>query len=215
VIGFVGGFVRHDDTRHPEVQFAARLRNRYPSVINAEVFGNHSRQRALSQVLRLLHTDGGGTLTAKEKRQARVIIYGHSWGGSETVSLARSLEREGIPVLLTIQVDSIAKQGQPDATIPANVARAANFYQSSGLLHGRPKIHAADPARTEIIGNFHMTYKDYPVNCDSYPWYARVFTKPHIEIESDPRVWDRAAALIDSVLLGSISTARAASNPPL
>jgi hypothetical protein len=76
------------------------------------------------------------------------------------------LEQQHIPVLLTIQVDSIAKPGQGDITIPANVAHAVNFYQSSGLLHGRSEILAMDPERTNIIGNFHMTYKDHPVNCE-------------------------------------------------
>ncbi len=42
VVGFVGGFVRHDDTKHAEVQFAAHLRERYRSAIDVEVFGNHS-----------------------------------------------------------------------------------------------------------------------------------------------------------------------------
>src|SRR5580704_4092879 len=31
VIGFVGGFAKRDDVKHPEVQFAANLRQRYPS----------------------------------------------------------------------------------------------------------------------------------------------------------------------------------------
>ena len=36
----------------------------------------------------------------------------HSWGVSETVAFARELGQRGIPVLVTIQVDSIAKPGQ-------------------------------------------------------------------------------------------------------
>ena len=50
--------------------------------------------------------------------------------------LARALEKDGIPVLLTVQVDSVAKLGKNDTTIPANVAQAANFYQPHGLVHG-------------------------------------------------------------------------------
>ena len=53
-----------------------------------------------------------------------------------------------------------------------------------------------------------MTYENNPVNCDNYPWYARVFNKPHHEIENDPRVWDQAASLIDSEFTGTTSTAR-------
>jgi hypothetical protein len=210
IIGFVGGFVRRDDANHPEVQFAAYLHERYPSGVHAEVFANHEGQKALRYVLSLLDTDGDGVLTAMEKEQASVIIYGHSWGASQTVTLARELGRQGIAVLLTIQVDSIAKLGQKDSTIPLNVARAINFYQPRGLLHGRSTIVAADPARTKILGNFRMTYEDRRINCDNYRWFVRVFNKPHHEIENDPRVWDRAASLIDSELSSATSTTEAA-----
>ncbi len=208
IIGFVGGFVRRDDANHPEVQFAAYLRERYPSGVHAEVFANHEGQKALRYVLSLLDTDGDGVLTAMEKEQASVIVYGHSWGASQTVTLARDLGRQGIPVLLTIQVDSIAKPGQKDSTIPLNVASAINFYQPRGLLHGRSTIVAADPARTKILGNFRMTYEDRRINCDNYRWFVRVFNKPHHEIENDPRVWDRAASLIDSELSSVSSTSQ-------
>jgi hypothetical protein len=109
-------------------------------------------------------------------------------------------------VLLTIQLDSIAKPGQRDSTIPPNVATAVNFYQPGGILHGRSQILAADPTRTEIIGNFEMTYRNHPINCDNYPWIARTFNKPHHEIENDPRIWDQLASLIDSELSGARPT---------
>jgi hypothetical protein len=209
VIGFVGGFVRHDDAKHAEVQFAARLRNRYASAVDVKVFGNHSGQEALRHVLGLLDTNSDGILSALEREKAKIIIFGHSWGATETVLLARALQRQHIPVLLTIQVDTISKPGQGNVRIPANVAHAVNFYQSNGLLHGRPEILATDPDRTNIIGNFHMTYKDHPVNCDQFPWFARTFTKPHLEIENDPRVWAEAASLIDDELSGARSIAQA------
>jgi hypothetical protein len=206
IIGFVGGFVKRDDPRHPEVQFAAYLRDRYASGIHVEVFSNHAGREALRQVEQLLDTDHDGDLSAAEKKQARIIIYGHSWGASETVSFARELGRQGIPVLLTMQLDSIAKPGQRDSTIPPNVANAVNFYQPGGILHGRSQILAADPTRTEIIGNFEMKYRNHPINCDNYPWIARTFNKPHHEIENDPRVWDQLASLIDSELSGARPT---------
>jgi hypothetical protein len=211
IIGFVGGFVKKDDPRHPEVHFAEYLRDRYPSSVYAEVFSNHEGQKALRQVLRLLDTDHDGDLSSSEKQQARIIIYGHSWGASETVSLARKLGENGIPVLLTIQMDTIAKPGQNGSTISPNVANAVNFYQSRGPLHGRSEILAADPVRTKIIGNFQMTYQGYHVNCDNYSWYARFFNKPHHQIENDPRVWDQAGSLIDSQLSNPASAAQASS----
>jgi hypothetical protein len=210
VIGFVGGFVKNDDRAHREVQFAAEVRNNYSGKVQAEVFGNHQRAKAFRQVLLLLDTDQNGILTAAEKQQARIIIYGHSWGAMETLALARELQQEGIPVRLTIQIDSIAKPGQDASSIPSNVANAINFYQTHGLLHGTSEIRAMDPARTKILGNFHMIYKDHPVNCDGFPWHARLFTKPHIEIENDPRVWERIAALVDAAIVETQSSAQIA-----
>ena len=200
VIGFVGGFVKHDAMVHSEVQVAAHLRQDYPRGVYVEVLENHLREKAHAEILRLLDTDGDGTLSIEEKRNARIILYGHSWGASEAVALARDLEREGIPVLLTVQVDSVPKPGENDQVIPANVAEAANFYQLNGFLHGEPQIRAADPARTHIIGNFRFDYKANPIDCKQYPWYDRVFMKSHTEIECDPRVWTQVESLIHSRL---------------
>jgi hypothetical protein len=200
VIGFVGGFIRHDDFVHGPVQLAARIREEYPSGVYVKVFENHRGKSAYQDVLRLLDADRDGTLSVQEKQDARIIIYGHSWGGSETITLARQLQTDGIPVLLTVQVDSIAKRGENDSVIPVNVAHAVNFYQSNGLLHGRSQIRAADPARTKVIESFRFDYGANPVQCVGYPWFARVFEKTHIEIECDPAVLNRIESLIRSQL---------------
>jgi hypothetical protein len=202
VIGFVGGFIKPDNLVHSEVQLAARLRKAYPRGVDVETFGSHQGKKAREKVLGLLDTNRDKALTLHEKQNVRliIIIYGHSWGGSEAIALARELQKDGIPVLLTIQVDSIGKIHQNDAIIPANVAEAANFYQPHGLLHGQPEIHAADPARTKIIGNFRFDYKARTYECKGYPWYDRVFVKSHTQIECDPDVWKQAESLIRSEL---------------
>lgn len=200
VVGFVGGFVRHNDTVHQEVQLAGRLRKEYPSGVEVRMFENHAGRQAHEEILRLLDTNRDGSLSAGEKLDARVVLYGHSWGASEAVTVARELEKDGVPVLLTIQVDSVSKPGGDDRLIPANVAQAVNFYQLDGLLHGQRKIVAADPLRTRILGNFRSNYKTNPVNCDGYPWYARIFMKSHIEIEADPSVWNQVESLVRSKL---------------
>jgi len=199
IIGFVGGFVSPNDAKHPEVQFAAYLRHRYP-LIEAVVFGNHHGKKALHDVVRMLDSDGDGVLTANEKRESTIIVYGHSWGAAETVTFAHALGQMGIPVALTVQIDTIAKPGSRGVIIPANVANAINFYQTGGPLHGLSEIVAADPKQTIILGNILMTYEDRPIDCSNYSWYVRVFNRPHHEIENDFRVWDKAASLVDSNL---------------
>ena len=210
VIGFVGGFVSRNDTKHPEVQFAAYLRDRYP-LIHAEVFGNHHGRKALHEVVRVLDTDHDGVLSSAEKEQSTIILYGHSWGATETVAFARQLGQMDIPVALTIQIDTIAKPGHRASPISPNVARAINFYQTKGPLHGAPEIVALDPARTAVLGNIQMTYENRPINCDNYSWYSRTLNKPHHEIENDFRVWDEVASLINSDLPGTPSIAPAPS----
>ena len=196
VIGFVGGFVRKDNAAHSPVKIAARLRASYPSGVHAEVFENHHREDAFRRVIQLLDVSHDGKLSVEEKRDARIIIYGMSWGGSETLALANKLQEQHIPVLLTIQVDSVQKLGENDGLIPANVGTAVNFYQTDGLLHGRAQVRAVDPSRTQILGNFRYAYKANPLACKEYPWWDQWFTKYHTQIECDPAVWDRVEGLI-------------------
>ena len=203
IIGFVGGFVRSHDMKHPEVQFATHLRDAYPSAVYADVFSNHDGKHAVRRVLQLLSEDGHGVPTSLEKEKARIIVYGHSWGASQAVRLARDLDRLDIPVSLTILIDSVHKPGHDDAVIPPNVRNFVNFYQTRGLIHGRSHIRAADPKRTNMIGNFRMAYDDRHIDCDNYPWIARHLNKPHHEIENDPLVWEQIASLIDSELLNN------------
>jgi hypothetical protein len=200
LIGFVGGLIRHDDPVHSVVQLAARLRKAYPSGVDVETFESYHGENARKKILSLLDTNHDGILTPAEKQNARIILYGHSWGASEAIAVARELEKVGVPVLLTIQVDSVSKIRQNDSVIPANVAQAANFYQPDGFVHGQSAIRAADPARTKVIGNFRFDYKTSPYTCNEYPWYDRVFVKSHTQIECDPNVWKQAESLIRSDL---------------
>jgi len=209
VIGFVGGFVHHDDRVHAEVQLADRLREEFAPGVAVQLFENHHGKDAHTSVLRLLHANRDGAPSREEKQNARIIIFGHSWGASEGIELARKLQKDGVPVLLTIQVDSVSKLGQNDSLIPANVGQAVNFYQLDGWLHGKTEIRAADPSRTHILGNFRSDYEHKPFTCGQYPWYDRAFMKPHIQIECDPEVWSQVESLIRSNLSFEASAAPA------
>jgi len=205
VIGFVGGFVRHDDPHHGPVKLAQRLRKTYPAGVAIETFENRHRKSAYRAIVRLLDSNHDGVLSDGERRNARIVLFGHSWGASAAVALARDLQRQNIPVLLTVQVDSVAKIGQNDSVIPANVAQAINLYQPNGLIHGRKKISAADPARTEILGNYRFDYRKHPVPCPDCPRFIGFFERTHLESECDPRLWSRVENLIRSRLSASPS----------
>lgn len=198
VIGFVGGFVRKGNGVHSPVKVAASLRQAYPEGVHVEVFENHHREDAYRRVLQLLDADRAGPPSEDRKRAAQIIIYGMSWGGAETVTLARELKKQKIPVLLTIQVDSVTlgKFGENDGVIPANVAEAVNFYQNDGLLHGRAQIRAEDSSRTRILGNYRYAYKKSAPSCGAYPWWDRWLAKYHTSIECDDAVWNRVEGLI-------------------
>jgi len=198
VIGFLGGHVRAGNLVHREARLARDLDRRYPNAVRAMTFANCDQDAALHFLLNLLDTNQDGLLSDNEKAAARIVLYGHSWGASQVVNLAQELDRRGIPVLLTIQVDSVRKHGEHDGSIPANVREAVNFYQAEGLLHGRRSIQAIDPMRTTILGSYQSTYKRTPVSCSGFPWFARTFMKPHIEIENDIAVWGQIDALIVS-----------------
>jgi len=212
VIGFVGGFVAHDNPHHGPVQLAQRIRSTVPQDTYIRVFENRHRKLAYEAVFRLLDTDHDGALSDTEKSRARIILFGHSWGAAAAVSLARDLQRQGVPVLLTVQVDSVAKAWQNDAVIPGNVAEAVNFYQTQGVIHGRKEIVAADPAKTEILGNFRMDYKKDPVQCPEASWWERILTPGHMQSECDPRLWSHIENLVQQ-RLPPLTTSAAVPHP--
>jgi len=211
VIGFLGGYVRHDDAVHTTVQVAKSLRDLYPSAIYVATFENRRMDDAHDLIVSLLGAKSASTLTDQQKRSAHIILYGHSWGACAVVALARELKSEGIPVVLTVQVDSVSKAGRDDQTIPDNVRYAANFYQDKGFIRGQPKIIAADASRTTILGNFFFDYSAHPIACSEYPWYTRFFMRSHIEIECDQKVWDR----VENLIREKLPTAMGGSSVPV
>jgi len=181
---------------HREAQLIRTLQSQYPLAIHAAIFANRDGDSALKTILELLDRNKDGHLSDEDKSAARIVLFGHSWGASETVRLAERLNKLQIPVLLTIQVDAVRKRWGDDATIPPNVREAVNFYQSEGLLRGRKSIVAQDPGQTKIFGNYESSYEGNPVSCAGFPWYARAFMRRHIQIENDPAVWNTIESLI-------------------
>jgi pimeloyl-ACP methyl ester carboxylesterase len=213
LIGFAGGFIRHDNPYHGPVQLAQKMQPDLPKDASIQIFENRHRRSAYEAILRRLDINHDGALSAAEKAQARIILFGHSWGASAVVMLARELNRAGIPVLLTVQVDSIAKPWESDGVIPQNVAEAANFYQPHGLLHGRAHITAADDSKTEILGNYRFDYEKTPVSCPGGSWFQRTFTPSHMQSQCDPYLWSQVESLIRQRITPSPVTAAALPRP--
>jgi pimeloyl-ACP methyl ester carboxylesterase len=202
VIGFVGGFVRHDNPSQGPVQFAQQMQRTVSKDTYVRVFENRRRKQAYDAILRLLDTNRDGVLSAEEKARARIILFGHSWGASAAVTLARELQRLGVPVLLTVQVDSVAKWHN-DSVIPANVAEAVNFYQPHGIIRGQTRITAADPDRTAILGNYLVDYRKNPVPCPGASWADHVFIPDHMQSECDAHLWSQIETMVRQRLLSA------------
>ena len=175
VIGFLGGFERWDDEHRSVRQLALRLRE-HPGVY-AESISNRNRKVALKLIRKAF----------PDRSHARIILYGQSWGGAAAITTARELGRLGMPVLLTVQVDSV---GRDDRTIPRNVRAAINFYQHDLMtIQGRQEIRAKDPRMTNIIGNFRVAYPPGPAD-DAETWARRNLGGSHSKMELDPKVWN-------------------------
>src|SRR5262249_1520586 len=133
-------------------------------------------------------------LDDSERRSARIILYGESFGGAAVVKFARQLQELEIPVLLTVQVDSV---GRNDDVIPANVKQAANLYQRNGrVIRGPQEIRAQNPQRTEILGSFLYDYSESTIDISDLPWHKTFLRRDHIRMDRDPKVWQKVEELI-------------------
>lgn len=197
VLGFMGAREGWDAPRRPVRILALELRAMNLPGVHVETVENTRRDLALQFVRSALDRNGDGTLDAQERASTGIILYGHSFGAAAVVKFARQLEKLGVPVLLTVQVDSV---GANDSLIPANVARAANFYQGAGLfIRGQSLIRPESPEKTKIVGNFEYdtnSKQAVPIDTSGFPWTGRVFARAHVKMASDPAVWKRVEALI-------------------
>ena len=186
VIGFLGAFEKWDDENRSVRKVVLSLRE-LPGV-HAESVSNHNLSTALKFIER------------SARAHPRVVIFGQSMGGNATVELARALLARHIPVLLTVQVDSV---GMRDGVIPGNVRAAANYYQHDPLtVWGRAEIRAADPLYTRIIGNFE---RRYPLFDSSYTgtgtsWARKHLGGGHARMEADTGLWAEVEQLIRQAL---------------
>ncbi len=202
VLGFLGGFERWDDSHRGVRQLMLRLRES-PGV-HAESLANRRAKVADKLILRAFDRNANGKLEPAERSTARLILVGQSLGGGAAVRLAHRLRKKGLPVLLTVQVDSF---GLRDAVIPPNVKAAANFYQHEPLtIQGETKIRAADPSQTQVLGNFKMRYPVLIPFPWPESWPRRIFGGAHARMEADPFVWAQVEMLVRQAAAGGLFT---------
>jgi len=152
VIGFMGGMVKRDEPNRSEALLAAKLRDDYSNFAYVDTYQNARWKDARTKILTLLDTDHDGKLSEEEKQKRESFCTATVGAHPPRVTLARDLRSLGIPVLLTVQVDSVRKMGQKDDVIPTNVAEAMNFFQPDGMLHGRKLIRAENPDKRKSSG---------------------------------------------------------------
>jgi hypothetical protein len=199
IIGFMGGRESWDNHERGVRKLALRLRSMNLPGVYVETVENKKRRQAIKLILNAFDRNGDARLDEHERTSARLIIYGQSFGGAAVVKLARQLKEIGVPVLLTVQVDSV---GRGDKKIPSNVTSAANLFQRNGLfIKGEREIRPEDPSKTTIIGNFRFDYNGKKIDLSEVSWLKRLFHTAHTKMDHDPEVW----SLVEKFILDVVS----------
>ncbi len=177
VVGYVGGL----DTPNNGFSGVVKIRKQLQALHNPELcvktFSAYHWMAAYGWIKESLPPDREEHFSKEEIRSGpKIIIYGHSFGGWACLSLARLLDTKGIPVELTVQIDSV---GLGDSVVPPNVKAAANYYHRAPLpFLIRRSIRAEDETTTQVLGN------------------SRVPHVGHIMITRKPEI---AALIVDTV----------------
>ena len=194
ILGFMGGREPWDNNERSVRRLALKLRSIYRSGVEVETVENKKRSLALELIRNAFDRNRDGKLDDQERASIRIILYGQSFGGAAVVKLAWALKQMGVPVFLTVQVDSI---GRGDRIIPSNVVNAVNLFQRNGwFIRGEPEIHAEDPTKTTILGNFNFDYSHKKIDISRVSWMKKSFRVAHTRMEYDPEVWQKVEELV-------------------
>jgi len=203
IIGFMGGRESWNNERRGVRKLALKLREMNLPGVYVETIENKKRRLAIELITKAFDRDRDDRLEEAEKGSVRLIVYGQSFGGAAVVKLARQLQKMDVPVLLTVQVDSV---GRGDKVIPANVARSANLFQRDGFfIKGEREIRPEDPSKTKIIGNFKFDYSKKEIDLSEVSWLKRLFQTAHTKMDHDPEVW----TLVEKMILDLVLEERA------
>ena len=200
ILGFLGGLERWDDQSRGVRKLAMKIDALKLSNVHIETLENRKRDLAIRFIRNTFDQDQNGFLDDRERNSARLILYGHSLGGAAVVETSRELKRMGVPILLTVQIDSVDLV-YDDHLIPSNVKRAANLFQNVGwILRGEDKIEPENPDKTKIIANIRFDYRNKNIDISSLSWERKLFSLPHTKMDADLEVW----ATVEQMILSEI-----------
>jgi hypothetical protein len=196
ILGFLGGRENWNESSRGVRQLAMKIDSMNLPDVHIETLENRKRDLAMELILNSFDSNQDGYLDERERGSARLIMFGHSLGGAAVVKVSNNLNNLNIPVLLTVQIDSVGFT-YDDHVIPPNVKRAANLFQLDGwLLVGEDEIFAQDPNKTKIIANVKFDYKEKEIDMSGVPWKRRLLSVPHSKMDADPEVWSTVEKLI-------------------
>ncbi len=201
VIGITGGWDRWDNPVRAIRRTAIAIKRKQLSGVWVETVENHSLELGVRLVREAHDFNRDGTLSPEEAGRARIVLFGQSLGGRAVLRFARVLETMRVPVQFALVVDGY---GRDTYIVPANVRRAANFYQRDHwIVKGARAIRAADPARTQILFNRRVTYKgrEHTIVASEHYWLKRFFMGAHVLLEYDKELWDEIERLITEAAL--------------
>ncbi len=155
-LGIVGGTEPSNNRHSGVVQIRDILRGpEFPNVC-AKSFSPYAWRSGFHWILRHFPSHPG-QLTRNELEGApRVILVGHSLGGWGVLSVARNLNRKGIPVELCVQIDSV---GITDHTVPKNVKAAAIFHANDAMFLLTTKDNQVGGPEPNEVGRKHFGKK--------------------------------------------------------
>ena len=197
VIGVVGGWERWDNpVRCIRRTAIAIKRQRLPGV-HVETVENHKLELAQELIRKAFDSNRDGTLSREEAGRGRAVVFGQSLGGRAAIWLCRTLDEMGVPVRLLVVVDAYGKDSY---VVPANVHAAANFFQREHLvIKGAPVISASDPARTRILENTEISFKDRDdVEALEHGFVQRIAMDEHVRLEYVPELWNKIEKMLTS-----------------
>jgi len=84
----------------------------------------------------------GDSLANGRLQRTRLVLIGFSYGADDVIHIARRLGSAGYSVQLLVTIDPVTP-----GSIPANVKRCVNFYQSNGIWDFFPWLRGVPVAR--------------------------------------------------------------------